>query len=253
MAGHRFLRGVTVRAFDAPFGYAWRMLKAAALTVYMLCALLIGGCATAEPSALSGARVPAEKYDQTFQAARETLRDYRFALDRVDAPQGVLTTAQRSEPGAMKPWDANSGPAAATNDLIGFQQRTVHVAFVAGQVPTHKPGDPVIPKTDPDRDLVAQPTETMLLVRVAVHRVQRPDRRVSMDSVRVERQAIDPAMRDEGMWPSYLVPTEDDTVLAARLLRAILDRAQTTHPAEQPATTPESKPEPKTDNPVEKQ
>jgi hypothetical protein len=204
----------------------------------LISGLALGGCASQPPTALSGAHIPADRYAQTFQAARETLRDHRFGLDRVDAPQGVLTTASRASAGAAKPWEAESGSGAAVDDLLSYQDRTVQVAFVTGPAPTRQSGTPVIPLSDPDRDLVTDPRETTMLVRVTIHRVERPGRRISMDSVRVGRQASDPALVQDGLWPSYLVEEADDDVLAAQLLRAILARSEhTPKPVEpQPAS-----------------
>lgn len=219
------------------------MLRTVAAVSLATLTALMGGCASPEASALYGAHVSPDEYARTFQAARETLRDYRFALDRVDAPQGVLTTAERSEPGLLKPWAAHSGTTAAVNDLVNFQQRIVHVAFVTGPAPAHNPGEAVIPMTDPGRDLVSDPRATTMLVRVVVQRVERPDRRVSMDTVRVERQAIDPVMREKDMWPSYLAPAQDDTVFAAQLLKEIVARSAAMKTADQSAPAPAA-PEP---------
>lgn len=212
----------------------------------------LGGCASQPPTALAGAHIPADRYAQTFQAARETLRDHRFGLDRVDAPQGVLTTASRASAGALRPWESESGSGAAMDDVLSYQDRTVQVAFVTGPTPTRQPDTPVIPMSDPDRDLVADPRETTMLVRVTVHRVERPGRRVSMDTVRVARQASDPVLVQSGVWPSYLVEEADDDVLAAQLLRAILARSEHTpkpvepQPAAPTAETPPPAPAPVT-------
>ncbi|MFT3686917.1 MAG: hypothetical protein QM783_18680 [Phycisphaerales bacterium] len=217
-----------------------------AATPVALALLSLGGCAGADTSVLKGANVPAERYTATFQAARDTLRDYRFALERVDAPQGIITTADRSSPGALKPWEAESNTA-AIDDMVGFQERSVQVAFIAGAIPARTTGAPVIPLTDPDRDMVASPKDTTMLVRVTVHRIERPGRRVSMDTVRVGRQAVDPALAEQGVWPSYLVTEEDDDVLAAKLARAIMDRAirnpapQAESPKAASGTTPAQK------------
>lgn len=202
------------------------MLRALAVSALALVAVHLGGCATQDASALAGARIPADSYARTFQAAREVLRDYRYTADRVDAQQGVLTSLARSEPGLAKPWEARSGAAAAWEDLANYQQRTIHVAFVQGEASGRAPGTTILPATDPDRDLASEPRDTTMLVRVLVDRFERDGRRVSQDSVRVVRQAIDPVLREKGQWPGYLVAGRDDALLAADLLRIILERSR---------------------------
>jgi hypothetical protein len=78
-----------------------------------------------------------------------------------------------------------------------------------------------------------------MLVRVTVHRVERPGRRISMDSVRVTRQANDPVLEKEGAWPNYLVEEVDDDAFAAQVLREILARSEKTpKPVEPQPNTP---------------
>ncbi|MBY0308331.1 MAG: hypothetical protein K2Q09_06290, partial [Phycisphaerales bacterium] len=111
------------------------------IALFLLPAALLGACAPTGATALSGARIPAAEYAGAFQAARQTLRDYRFELDRVDAPQGVLTSAPRASPGLAKPWEVESG-SAAVDDLLSFQQRTVQVAFITGEPRARAAGTP---------------------------------------------------------------------------------------------------------------
>ncbi|HZW06408.1 MAG TPA: hypothetical protein VFF65_04735 [Phycisphaerales bacterium] len=214
------------------------MLQAIAATALALSALLAGGCATNEPSALAGAHIPADQYAATFQAARDVLLDYRYTADRVDAPQGVLTSLPRSEPGLGKVWEARSGVAAAWDDLLNYRQRTVHVSFVTAAASARQPDSSIIPPTDPDRDLAAQPRDTTMLVRVLVEQYERPDRRVSLDSVRVTRQAVNTTSPQEAERGPYLATQHDDNVLAADILRAILDRTRHPAPAAQTPAAP---------------
>jgi hypothetical protein len=200
------------------------MLRALALLALTLTALHLGGCASTETSALAGAHVPADQYARTFQAARDVLREYRYSSDRVDAPQGVLTSLAKSDPGVAKVWEAKSGANAAWEDLLNYTQRTVQIAFITGEGVDTGVGRKIIPPSDPDRDLVAIPRDTTMLVRVVVERVERDGRRISADSVRVERRAVDPSRQEKGV-AGDLVPQRDDAVLAADLLRAIVARS----------------------------
>ncbi|MDP1661294.1 MAG: hypothetical protein Q8L55_05205 [Phycisphaerales bacterium] len=199
------------------------MTRASIAAAITLATVLIGGCASQDASALAGARVPADRYASTFQAARDVLREFRYAEDRIDAQQGVITSMPRSQPGIAKPWEARSGAAAAWEDLVNYQQRTVRISFITGEPGERAPGGRVIAATDPDRDLAAQPQETTLLVRVVVERFERDGRRVSADSVRVGRRAVNPVL-EQGQWARALVQVQDDTVLASDLLRAIVAR-----------------------------
>lgn len=211
------------------------MLRALAAFALTLITAHLGGCATPDASALTGSHVPADRYTQTFQAARDVLREYRFTTDRVDAPQGVLTSLPRTSPGIGRPWEAHSGSEAAWEDTINFQQRAVQIVFVTGAVPTRSEGGRLLPPTDPDRDLAMTPQDTTMLIRVTVDRVERDGRRVSADSVRIERQAIDPVMQQNGDWPRYLVQEPDDKVLAAKLLQLIVARSEAKVAAASPA------------------
>jgi len=201
-------------------------------------AALLGACASQPPSALTGARVPSERYSATFQAAREVVRAHRFTTDRVDAQQGVITTIGRPGGGVLRPWDAQSGAAAAWDDSLNYQLRAVQVVFLTADAPSRADSGRIIPPAHPDRDLAAAPEETTLLVRVTVDRVERDSRQISADSVRVERQAVNPELAAQGNWPRYLVQQPDDTVLAAELLRLIVARAEVIATTPPPARPP---------------
>ncbi len=106
-----------------------------------------------------------------FDAARETLMDYRFALDRVDARRGVITTHPKRTAGIATPWDQEqSGIDQEWEDLLNEQRRVVRVEF------------------DRDEQAEGEPI-TELRVLVEVIRTHRPGWRVQTESVRLSNHA----------------------------------------------------------------
>lgn len=71
-------------------------------------------------------------YARAFEASRETLREYRFKIDRVDAAAGVLTTAPKTTSGLATPWDIEqSTPSQEVEDLLAYNSRRVRITFEA--------------------------------------------------------------------------------------------------------------------------
>jgi hypothetical protein len=75
---------------------------------------------------------PKGQYAAAFDAALETLRAYRFPIDRVDATAGVITTASKQSSGLASPWDIEqSTPTQEVEDLLALHSRRVRVSFEA--------------------------------------------------------------------------------------------------------------------------
>jgi hypothetical protein len=188
--------------------------------------LLLGACASQVP--VREAAVPASDYARTFQLAQAELRERRFAFDRVDAPQGILTTLPKEEPGLAKPWEAPPGLDQATEDLLTHQRRLVQVVFVPASQDAPAPASlqdkAKQVMVDPDRDLIEQPTDLRMVVRVLVERIERPGLRVSPDSVRLASQTIDPQVEGAGLWPRFSRVVREDDRLAGEILRDIQQR-----------------------------
>jgi len=107
-----------------------------------------------------------EAYQRVFDLARETLRDYRFSIDRVDAKRGVLTTHPKRTNGLASPWDQEqSSLGQEWEDLFNEQRRVVRVDF--------------------DRDA----TPMTMRVTVELLRTHRPNWRVESESVRLSTHA----------------------------------------------------------------
>ena len=113
-----------------------------------------------------------EASDATLMdAAREVLMEYRFALDRVDARHGVITTHPKRTAGLATPWDREqSGLDQEWEDLFNEQRRVVRVEF--------------------DRDPASSGDAiTGARVQVEILRTRRPGWRIEAESVRLSSHA----------------------------------------------------------------
>lgn len=138
-----------------------------------------GGCASGAQRDASGVlsagdpdpgmAIDAQQSSLAFDAARETLMEYRFALDRVDARRGVITTRPKRTAGLASPWDREqSGMDQEWEDLLNEQRRVVRVDF----------------EQSPEGDGFVG-----FSVRVEVLRTHRPNWRVQTESVRLSTHA----------------------------------------------------------------
>lgn len=176
--------------------------------LFRLALLLLGpgwvlsGCASAPSGTPAGAELGAAAYPAVFDAARETLAEFRFTLDRVDAARGVITTEPKRTAGLLTPWDAEQSSAGTMSaDLMNQHERVVRVTFDPPEAPTR------------------------VWVEVVVHRVHRPNWRVETDSIRHSTHARDPLGIRAGQPPEFREPVSEDRALAARLLARIRERA----------------------------
>lgn len=168
-------------------------------------AVLAACTAKPQPTVLS---FPSDRYADAFQAAKDTLRDFEFELDRVDARSGVITTLPRAWSGAATPWlPYSSTPRDAWEGLVQFEHRSARIEF--------RPADPTVP---PDVDLLEYKGEISSTVSVGVERVYRPGRRVDATGVRLASRASGPPAQMPGR---AMVAQRPDQPLAGRILAAI--------------------------------
>jgi hypothetical protein len=161
-------------------------------------------------------QVPAGRYEQAFAAAREALRAERFAIDRVDAPLGVLTSFARPGEGLARPWDPRTDSPA--QDVAHRQLRLARVTFrPPGSDARAHAGD------DPSLDLLAMGAGAPLVMRVdvRVERVARPNRQSSPEGVRLLGQAVDPDLVEAGLSPGYRVQVRADGHAARRIANRV--------------------------------
>lgn len=143
-----------------------------------------------------------QPYERVFDAAREVLMDYRFAIDRVDARQGVITTFPKRTAGLASPWDREqSSMSQEWEDLVNEQRRIVRVEF------------------DQDEQGGASAT-----VSVEILRTHRPGWRVQTESVRLSNHALRRDVLGELEPGSYREQVGLDAHFASRLALAIEER-----------------------------
>ena len=184
--------------------------------------ILLGGCAK-ETTPPASFRITSAEYDAYFDAARETLRDYRFDLDRVDARSGVITTQPVAAAGWATPWiDHASTSGQATNDLIHRNRRlaTVRFAQVDAATGVARPVDPV---SDDLRGFVGT---IEVSVSVVLEEVYRAGRRVSPTSIRLSSFSEDPRSEAIGAQRLRTRVVGSDGALAARVAEQLRQTAQ---------------------------
>jgi hypothetical protein len=221
-----------------------RVLRAGFLGVIgvVACAVVSGCAGKSKPDATVA--VPAGRYPEAFEAAKDALREFQFELDRVDAAGGIVTTHARGSAGFATPWVPHtSGLEDAGRGFVERERRRAAVVFEAvgaggteGSEPSallssgKEPavarvgvGDDALPI-----DLALEPLDTSgevrARVRVWVERVYRPGRRVSSTSVRLSSFTSDPELREEGLEPAFAVTTREDEALGGRVAREIVLR-----------------------------
>lgn len=233
--------------------------------VTLLAPLMVGGCASV-PQDVSTS-VPASNYAQTFEAAKATLRDYRFVIERVDARAGIITTRTKPTAGLITPWDKEqSTTRQELEELINQEVRTVRIEFVPVGAPEN---DPVInprkatltPADQAGGDLIDLRNlgqDLQCRVIVAVDRLHRPGRLLSTKTIRGTRNYEDPELNQRGIAPLSSEPLGRDEHLERRLTAEIQKRAQNPSamgetspaPAAAPAAAPAVTPAPASNTPT---
>jgi len=105
--------------------------RLATLGFLALASMLIGALAGCTPAQVDPTfEAPKGQYATAFDAALETLREFRFPIDRVDATAGVITTASKQSSGLASPWDIEqSTPTQEVEDLLALHSRRVRITF----------------------------------------------------------------------------------------------------------------------------
>jgi hypothetical protein len=148
-----------------------------------------------------------EENSVVVDAVRETLMDFRFGLDRIDAKRGVITTHPKRSAGLATPWDGEqSSLGQEWEDLLNEQQRVVRVEFGPA--------------------LAGQGGEGSLRVTVELLRTHRPYWRVESESVRQSTHARSRDAQGQREAGSSTEIIGLDTRLADRIAQAIDDRVR---------------------------
>jgi len=193
--------------------------------IALLLIVIVGaGCRTAEPDPGEFVLEP-EHYPLAFDAARETLRNCRFTLDRVDARMGVISTEHKDTAGFATPWDGEQSTLEQEwDDFANLNGRRVRITFEPMSRPaTEDPRSQVV-EGPPPVDL--REIDELIVARVLVfeERRARPGWRIDTQSIRHSTFTEDPELRERGMYPQYTVPTERDVLLEDRIAKEILKR-----------------------------
>jgi hypothetical protein len=218
----------------------------------LLCLLPLATLAacSAPPRPVSGIIIPAGKYTQAFDAARDAVRELRFDLERVDARQGVLTTRAKATNGLATPWDVEqSTTEQELEDLVNQQSRKVRVVFTAraaqpsGAAASDDLGDlPPLQDAPLPQDLLSHPGTVTMRVVVTRSRTQRPGWRLSTNSVRSSSFSIDPARGETPEDAEYESSAGEDRDLATRVLESV--RVALDLPKPRTSTTTRRRPAP---------
>lgn len=194
------------------------------LAVTTLLALMTTGCSTGK-SGPSTFNIEPGQYAAVFDVTKETLREYGFALERVDARAGVITTKPRSSGGLVAPWDRVQSTAAQEwEDFLHHQERRVRISF--GPASQTEPDDPRAQAARGPAllDLREFSGPMAAEVLVWIDRTHTPGRRIESTSLRLNTTSRDPALYKSKMLPNYKTPINRDDLLAGRLVRRIRGR-----------------------------
>ncbi len=163
--------------------------------------------------------VPADRYGQTIDAARETFLDARFVIDRVDARAGVVETQPKHTAGLATPWDAEQTTLKQEwSDLLNQHERVARLIV-----------EPVDAPTD---NLTAAAGELRATVEVIVYRVRRSGWRVETETISRSTHSRDMVGPLRGQPNTFAQPIARDVELAGTLAQRIRQRLGIQPPSE---------------------
>jgi hypothetical protein len=195
----------------------------------------VAGC-VAPPRVMEApaeAQIPAGRYAAAFDAARESLIDLGFELERVDARFGVISTRPKSTAGLATPWHREQSTLEQeVEDLLNGQFRRAIITFHIPSAAEHLPPRPQTAPGPAPVDLRESEGPLIARVEVVLERLHRPGWRLEPSAMRWSSRAFDPELRGTSMWPVYTVAFSQDPLLARRLAFAIDAEARAAAPAD---------------------
>lgn len=182
----------------------------------ILMALVFAGCASTGPTTV---QIPPGGYAQAFSITKDEIRSLGFTLARIDARDGVITSAAKSSAGFATPWihtEASFG--ANVDSFFHRDQRRMTISFE----PVGEVADARASPLGPDRR--SWKGELTCNVSVMHERLYRPGLRLSPVAVRLSNVTSFDA--DAGGAPPATIIREigEDTHLESKLARLIRDR-----------------------------
>jgi hypothetical protein len=190
------------------------------LTKYILliAMFLSAGCQSSQ-TINNPSTIQADQYRQTFDAARQSLRDAGFTVDRVDYRFGQVTTLPKGSPTVFEPWIGdNVDPQLAKASTLGNLRRTVRVMLEPEDAEFAKAVQPEVSEADTYR----------LRVEVLVERYQDPARRMNgstKGAVTYNLRSTPEELDSRGVRTAYWEPVRRDARLERVLLQRILAAA----------------------------
>ncbi|MEQ8770207.1 MAG: hypothetical protein RIB60_06830 [Phycisphaerales bacterium] len=190
------------------------------MAVLGLLAACLGGCTPAPKPAVIVV-LPGE-YERAFDATREVLLEHKFALERVDAAGGVITTQNRATAGLATPWDTDQTTFYQEwEDATNQQQRAVRVTFAPeGEDDDAAPDEAFVDRRADDRTLVAR-------IEVDVLRARRPGWRIETEAITRSSRYRDPVTSRRIGGEVFLEPIGQDEFLAGRIAAGVRERLGT--------------------------
>lgn len=189
---------------------------------------LLGACASDPDASAAVFQIEPASYDAVFNAARETLIDARFPMERIDARAGVLTTGSKPSAGLATPWDTEQTTLRQElEDFLNTTSRSVRITFepLAERLAPDPPGRAAPAAPEPAPDMRIQNDPIVVEVRVALERTRRPGWRPEPSGVGLSTTSFNPDDARRAMTPRYTEPVGQDGLLARRLADQIRQRA----------------------------
>ncbi|MBZ0171040.1 MAG: hypothetical protein K8E66_01540 [Phycisphaerales bacterium] len=176
--------------------------------------LITAACLFAGCRAPDGPRsfvVPASRYAEAFDAARDELRRAGYTLERVDVVNGELLTDPKTVAGLATPFEPESASLGQmVQDTVNAQPRTVRVTF----------RDP----TGAGPGSTARTDEITASVEVVLWRLRRPGWRLETESIRSSSYWIDRDLASRGVRFGMRVPMRHDAPFAAEFAGRVRQR-----------------------------
>lgn len=179
-------------------------------------AAILGGCS--QPRIATTFEVPQNRADAAFNAAIAVLREQRLTPERIDAQQGIITSAPKRTAGIASPWDPDqSSLADEIEDTLHFQTRWVRISFERVATPENL--------TDESRRLFESNAPVTCEVEAFITRRQAPLVRPQTKVLGLTSQAFDPSLAQRGMQGTYSTALATDDAYASWLAGLIRSRA----------------------------
>lgn len=219
------------------------MLFLAVLALWCVSGLGCAGRGAGEPTVV----LPPGRYPEAFTVTRDLLIARGFAVERVDARSGVITSTPKRTAGLATPWDREQATFGDEfRDVMNRHRRIVRVSFTPADLAEPESGprspaavgdiesDPASPASLGVLDLRGYDGPVHARFHVTLERVHRPGFRPEPASIRLSPISEDPALRERGMWPEYAVAIDRDLALERQLAQALRRRLALPMPTPEP-------------------